>query len=118
MSLEDVAYVPKKELQSVEGFDEVIAAELQRRASDILLTQEIANQEKINEVKPAADLLDVQEMTEELARQLAAHEVLTRDDLAEMSVDDLKEIIEIDDESAAKLIMAARAHWFAEEERK
>ncbi|MFW0072857.1 MAG: transcription termination factor NusA [Coxiella-like endosymbiont] len=118
MSLEDVAYVSKKELQSVEGFDEVIAAELQRRASDVLLTQEIANQEKINEVKPAADLLDVQEMTEELARQLAAHEVLTRDDLAEMSVDDLKEIIEIDDESAAKLIMAARAHWFTEEERR
>lgn len=118
MSLEDVAYVSKKELQSVEGFDEVIAAELQRRASDILLTQEIANQEKINEVKPAADLLDVQEMTEELARQLAARGVLTRDDLAEMSVDDLKEIIEIDDESAAKLIMAARAHWFTEEERK
>lgn len=116
MSLEDVAYVPKKELQSVEGFDDVIAAELQRRASDILLTQEIANQEKINEVKPAADLLDVREMTEKLAHQLAAHEVLTRDDLAEMSVDDLKEIIEIDDESAAKLIMAARAHWFAEEE--
>lgn len=115
MSLEDVAYVSKKELQSVEGFDEVIAAELQRRASDVLLTQEIANQEKINEVKPAADLLDVQEMTEELARQLAAHEVLTRDDLAEMSVDDLKEIIEIDDESAAKLIMAARAHWFTED---
>ena len=118
MNLEDVAYVSKKELQSVEGFDETIATELQRRASDILLTQEIANQEKINEIKPAADLLDVQEMTEELACQLAEHEVLTRDDLAEMSVDDLKEIIEIDDESAAKLIMAARAHWFMEEEKK
>lgn len=118
MSLEDVACVPKKELQIIEGFDEVIAAELQRRASDILLTQEITNQEKINEVKPAADLLNVQGMTEGLAHKLATLKVLTRDDLAEMSVNDLKEIIEIDNESAAKLIMAARAHWFAEEERK
>ncbi|QTS83681.1 transcription termination factor NusA [Coxiella endosymbiont of Amblyomma nuttalli] len=118
MSLEDVAYVSKKELQSVEGFDEVIVTELQRRASDILLTQEIANQEKISKIKLAADLLDVQGMTKELALQLATHEVLTRNNLAEMSVDDLKEIIEIDDEFAAKLIMAARAHWFVEEETK
>ena len=51
-------------------------------------------------------------MTERLAKQLAKHGVKTRDDLAEQSVDELQEIIEIDNESAAKLIMKAREHWF------
>ncbi|WP_264769337.1 transcription termination factor NusA [Coxiella burnetii] len=115
MNLEEVAYVPKEELQGVEGFDEDISAELQRRAGDVLLTQEIAKQE-LDEKKPAEDLLTLPGMTTELARQLVENEVLTRDDLAEKSVLDLKEIIEIDDEAAANLIMAARAHWFAEEE--
>ncbi|ATN74824.1 transcription termination factor NusA [Coxiella burnetii] len=115
MNLEEVAYVPKEELQGVEGFDEDISAELQRRAGDVLLTQEIAKQE-LDEKKPAEDLLTLPGMTTELARQLIENEVLTRDDLAEKSVLDLKEIIEIDDEAAANLIMAARAHWFAEEE--
>ncbi|MBW5802669.1 transcription termination/antitermination protein NusA [Coxiella endosymbiont of Ornithodoros amblus] len=115
MNLEEVAYVPKEELQGVDGFDEDISAELQRRAGDVLLTQEIAKQE-LDKKKPAEDLLTLPGMTAELARQLAENEVLTRDDLAEKSVLDLKEIIEIDDEAAANLIMAARAHWFSEEE--
>ncbi|MFK3617679.1 helix-hairpin-helix domain-containing protein, partial [Coxiella burnetii] len=81
----------------------------------VWLNQEIAKQE-LDEKKPAEDLLTLPGMTTELARQLVENEVLTRDDLAEKSVLDLKEIIEIDDEAAANLIMAARAHWFAEEE--
>ncbi len=113
-SLEEIAYVPKEELQAVEGFDAEIAEELQRRASDILLTQEIATEEKLGNAEPANDLLEVEGVSEKMARQLAAQGLLTRDDLAEQSVDELKELIEIDDEAAAKLIMAARAHWFAE----
>lgn len=114
-SLEEVAYVPKEELQNVEGFDDEIVTELQRRASDVLLTQEIANQEGLGERNSLEDLLTVEGMTKDLARQLFSHEVTSREDLAEKSVDDLKEIIEIDEQSAAKLIMAARAHWFSEE---
>ena len=115
MNLEEVVYVPQEELRGVEGFDEEISAELQRRASDVLLTQEIADQE-LAENKPTEDLLALPGMTVELACELAKNKVLTRDDLAEKSVDDLKEIIEIDSKEAANLIMAARAHWFAEEE--
>lgn len=115
MNLEEVVYVPPEELQGVEGFDAEISAELQRRASDVLLTQEIADQE-LAENKFTEDLLALPGMTVELARELAKNEVLTRDDLAEKSVDDLKEIIEIDNAVAANLIMAARAHWFVEEE--
>jgi len=115
-SLEEIAYVPAEEMQAVEGFDEEIAAELQRRASDVLLTQEIASEEELSDVKPADDLLEVEGMTQQLARKLASKGVVTREDLAEQSVDELCETVEMDEETAAKLIMAARAHWFAEEE--
>ena len=114
-SLEEIAYVPAEEMQSVEGFDEDIAAELQRRAGDVLLTQEIATEEELGDVKPSDDLLAVEGMTEQLARKLATHGVVTREDLAEQAVDDLKEITDIDPVEAGNLIMAARAHWFAEE---
>lgn len=115
-SLEEVAYVAVEELQAVEGFDEEIAAELQRRASDILLTQEIATEESLGDAKPADDLLEVEGVDETLARQLAAAGIVTRDDLAELSVDELTDAIEISDEAAANMIMAARSHWFEAED--
>ena len=61
------------------------------------------------------DLLEVEGMNEELAFKLAEKGVTTRDDLAELGVDELQEIVEMDDAAAGELIMAARAHWFEEE---
>ncbi|OGO94376.1 MAG: transcription termination/antitermination protein NusA [Coxiella sp. RIFCSPHIGHO2_12_FULL_44_14] len=116
-SVEEVAYVPIEEMKAVEGFDEEMASELQRRANDVLLTQEIAQEEELGNVKPAEDLLQVEGMLPPLARQLASHGIITREDLAEKSVSDLEEIISIDAETAGKLIMAARAHWFVEEKK-
>lgn len=114
-SLEEVAYVQKEELRNVQGFDDEIVSELQRRASDVLLTQEIANQGGLSKKDSLEDLLTINGMTKNLAHQLLTQGVVTREDLAEKSVDDLKEIIDIDEDFAAKLIMAARAHWFLEE---
>ncbi len=111
-SVEEVAYIPFEELSVVDGFDQDIAAELQRRASDVLLTQEIAKQEGIEPGEPEEDLLAVEGVTPVLANQLAVQGVTCREDLAELAVDELTEILQIDDELAAKLIMAARAHWF------
>lgn len=109
-SLDDVAYVPIEELKSIEGFDDAIAEELQRRASDILLTQELLDDET---VLPAEDLLAVEGMTLTLANKLADQGIVTREDLAEQSVDELCELLQMDDEAlAGKLIMSARAHWF------
>jgi len=110
-TVESIAYVPLEELVAVEDFDEEVAQELQQRASDYMLTQEIAGGE-IGDAEPAQDLLTLEGMNDEMAKQLASHGVVTREDLAEQSVDELNEIIEIDPEAAAKLIMAARAHWF------
>ena len=111
-NIEEVAYIPFEELSVVDGFDEDVAAELQRRASDVLLTQEIAKQEGIESGDPEEDLLAVEGMTPVIANQLATQGVTNREELAELAVDELTEILQIDSDLAAKLIMAARAHWF------
>jgi len=116
-TIEEVAYVPAAELVAIEEFDEGIVDELRSRARDVLLTQAIVQEEKIDEVEPAEDLLSLEGMEKGLAFILASKGVVTREDLAELATDDLLEISEdIDAEKAAALIMKARAHWFEEEE--
>ena len=111
-TLEEIAYVPMEEMLSIEGFDEEIVNELRARAKDRLLTKAIANEEKLADIHPADDLLELDGMTKELAVELALRGVPTREDLAEQSIDDLLEIDGMTEERAGKLIMAARAHWF------
>ncbi len=115
-SVEEVAYVPTSELLAIEEFNESIVTELRNRARDVLLTQAIAKEERMDEVEPAADLLELEDMDKGLAYQLASQGVVTREDLAEQSVAEIDEIEGLDEERAAKLIMAARAHWFENEE--
>ena len=115
-SIEEIAYVPASELVAIEEFDEEIVNELRNRARDVLLTLAIASEEVIDEAEPAEDLLALDGMDKELAYILASNGVSTREDLAEQSVDDLNEIESLEPERAAKLIMAARAHWFEAEE--
>ncbi len=115
-TIEEVAYVPASELVEIEEFDEGIVDELRSRARDVLLTQAIVQEEKIDEVEPAEDLLSLEGMDKGLAFLLASKGVVTREDLAELATDDLLEIHEMDAEDAAALIMKARAHWFEEEQ--
>ena len=111
-SIEEIAYVPTTELLGIEEFDEGMVEELRNRARDVLLTQAIASEEKIDASEPAEDLLAVEDMDTELAYELAARGIRSRDDLAEQSVDDLAEVPGLEPERAGRLIMAARAHWF------
>lgn len=111
-SLEEIAYVPMEEMLSIDGFDEEIVNELRARAKDRLLTKAIANEEILADIHPAEDLLALDGMSNELAVELAQRGVVTREDLAEQSIDDLLDIGGIDADRAGKLIMAARAHWF------
>lgn len=113
-SVEEVAYVPLQELMEVEGMDEEMLKVIRATAKDYLLTQAIEQEERVDENVPAENLLTLDGMDKQLAYQLSAKGVLTRDDLAELSVDDLVEMTDLDEEKAAKLIMAARAHWFIE----
>lgn len=111
-SLEDIAYMPRDEMLAIEGIDDDIAEELQNRARNALLSKVLTGEEKIGAVEPAQDLLEVDGMTRHLAYILASQGVVTREDLAEQSVDDLSGIEDLTEEQAAKLIMNARAHWF------
>ena len=114
-TVEEVAYVPLEEMADIEGFDEDIAEELRARAKDALLTMAIASEEEIGSTEPAQDLLEMRGMDKQLAYVLASMEVVTMEDLAEQSVDELMEIEGMTEEWAAKLIMTAREPWFAEE---
>jgi N utilization substance protein A len=115
-TIEEVAYVPAAELAEIEEFDEDIVNELRTRARDVLLTQAIVQEEKIDEAEPAEDLMSLEGMDKGLAFTLASEGVVTREDLAELATDDLLEIKEMDQEKAAALIMKARAHWFETEQ--
>jgi N utilization substance protein A len=115
-SLEEVAYVPTSELMAIEEFDPQIVSELRARARDVLITQAIVSEEVMDQAEPADDLLSLEGMDKELAFVLASRGIVTREDLAEQAVDDLGEIDRLDPQRAAQLIMAARAHWFENEQ--
>jgi N utilization substance protein A len=112
-TLEEVAYVPINEMLEIEGLDEATVNELRSRAKDALLVEQIRNEERVEGVQQ--DLLDLEGMDADLAAKLAQAGVKTRDDLADLAVDDLLEISGIEAERARTLIMKAREHWFAAE---
>lgn len=111
-SLEEVAYVARDEMLEIGGFDNEICEELQERAKTELISQALAAN------KPDEDLLAMNGMTTEWADVLAQNKVIRIEDLAELAVDDLREIISISEEQAADLIMTARAPWFDEDNEK
>ena len=113
-TVEEVAYVPLSEMLEIEGFDEDLVEALKARAKDALLTKAIATEEKLDDSEPAEDLLNMDGMDRHLAFVLASKGIITMEDLAEQSVDDLVDIEELDEKRAAELIMTARAPWFAE----
>ena len=114
-TVEEVAYVPVSEMLEIEGFDEDLVTELRSRAKDALLILAITAEEKIETAEPAKDLLEMDGMDSKLAYDLASQGIITMDNLAEQSIDDLLGISGMNEERAAKLIMKAREPWFAEE---
>ncbi|MDP9901781.1 transcription termination factor NusA [Variovorax ginsengisoli] len=113
-SLEEVAYVPISELLEIESFDEDTINELRSRAKDALLTMEIAKEESAEGV--SQNLRDLEGLDAELIPKLAEAGVHTRDDLADLAVDELTEITGHSADDAKALILKAREHWFAGQE--
>ena len=130
-------------MTEIEGFDEEIAEELQRRAQDFVLAEQERLTQRVAELKIADDLLEVEGLTLAMLVRLGEAEVTTLDDLADLASDELRYIVNpstetatVDDiasmEEAAQrlgadsspiggpdadaIIMAARAHWFDEDE--
>ncbi|MBY0453506.1 MAG: transcription termination factor NusA [Burkholderiaceae bacterium] len=110
-SLEEVAYVPLQEMLDIESFDEDTVNELRARAKDALLTMEIAREESVDDV--SQELRDLDGLTPELIAKLAESGVNTRDDLADLAIDELTDLTGQSEEEAKALIMKAREHWFA-----
>ncbi|WP_110669311.1 transcription termination factor NusA [Salinicola halophilus] len=115
-TIEELAYVPLEEMLEIEDFDEDLVEELRARAKDELLNLAIASEEALDGAQPAEDLLAMDGMERHLAFVLASRGIVTMEDLAEQSIEDLKDIDDVDEERAAALIMTARAPWFQSEE--
>ncbi|QHI96815.1 transcription termination/antitermination protein NusA [Xylophilus rhododendri] len=113
-SLEEVAYVPIQEMLDIESFDADTVNELRSRAKDALLTMEIAREEDAGGV--SQDLRDLEGLTPELIAKLTEAGVNTRDDLADLGVDELTDITGQSADEAKNLILKAREHWFAGQE--
>ncbi|MGC9239632.1 MAG: transcription termination factor NusA [Acidithiobacillus sp.] len=111
-SIEEVAYVPAAEMLEIEGLDEELVTELRRRARDVLLNKAIAKEEQVALSEPAEDLLTLEGMDKGLAHLLASKGITTAESLAELAVDELCELVDIEPERAKALILKARAPWF------
>ena len=110
-TLEEIAYVPLNEMLEIESFDEDTVNELRSRARNALLTQAIATEERLEH--DVEDLLTLEGMDNQTARLLAEKGVVTKENLADLAMDEMVEMTGIDAERAKQLIMTARAPWFA-----
>lgn len=123
--VEEVAYVELDELLGVEGFDEELAQELQRRANDFLEAEARAADEKRVEMGVEDALADVEGLTPQMLVTLGEEQVKTLEDFAGCAADELtsKEdgilrsfpLTEIE---ASAMIMSARVAlgWLTAEE--
>ncbi len=105
-SLDEVAYVDIKELNSIEDFDEDIAKELQDRAKNKLLSKALIHKDNMDSL--ANELNSIVKFSRDVLLQLAEAKINTIGDFADLSGDELMEIINIDVETANKLILKAR----------
>ncbi|CAN5222336.1 transcription termination factor NusA [soil metagenome] len=139
-SLEEVAYVTREEISTIEGLDEDIAEELQSRASEALERREGVSREERRKLGVEDALAEMPHLTEQMLVTLGKANIRTLDDLADLATDELvqKRRVEprrrsdapvraedkggilaeygLTDEQGNEIIMAARAHWFEDEE--
>ncbi|OYV49021.1 MAG: transcription termination/antitermination protein NusA [Acidocella sp. 35-58-6] len=117
-TIEDLAMTPLDELASIEGFDENVAAELQRRAEASLAREATELEEKRIALGVSDEVAAIEALSAKDLIALGEKGVKSLDDLADLAGDELVEIVGADalsEEAANEIIMAARAHWFADE---
>lgn len=119
-NLEEIAYVDVSEFTNIEGFDEEIAVELQSRARQYLEQKGESVRNQCKESGMHQELIDLTGMTLDILGALLKNNILTLDDLGELSADEFLELLPagcVTVEAANAMIMAARAHWFADTEK-
>lgn len=117
-SVEEVAFVPTEELASVESFDEEIAEELRRRATEYVEKLNTEMSEKRIALGVQDELAELEGLSPVALVVLGEAEIKTLDDLGDLAGDELIEIlgaIAPNLDTANAIIMAARAHWFDDE---
>lgn len=120
-TIEELAYADPDELIGIEGFDESVVSELVQRAEAYLVKQEENLDTKRRELGVSDDIADMGVFTNQMLVTLGEKGVKTLDDLADLAGDELVEILgtdAIEEDAANEIIMAARAHWFDEEDGK
>jgi len=119
-SVEEVAYVALDDLASIEGFDEDVAGELQARARNFLEEQNEKFEARRQELGVEDALAELPGLSPAMLAKLGESGVKTLDDLGDLAGDELVEVLKgsvaITEEQANTIIMAARAHWFTDEE--
>ena len=118
-SIEEVAFVPIEELASIEGFDEDVSNELRERGRQYLENRETELVEARVAAGVSDDVAQVEGLTGEMLVLLGEAGVKSLDDLGDLASDELIEIVgekELSEAVANDIIMAARAHWFEDEE--
>ena len=120
-TVEEVAFVPVEDIVGIEGFDEEISEELRERARACLAQQEEELTQRRKDLNVSDDLAEVKGVTPALLVVLGENGIKTRDDLADLATDELLEFApagSLTESKANEIIMAARAHWFEEEDAK
>ena len=108
-SLESISSAPLEGLSKIDGFDDDISNLLINRAKEVLITMAM---EVSTDDGESGDLMSVEGMEMTLALELTQKGINDREDLAEQSIEELTDLIDISEEDAGDLIMRARAHWF------
>jgi N utilization substance protein A len=118
-TIEEVAFVPVEELATIEGFDEDVGAELRERARGYLESRDEILNKKRKKLDIDDDMIGIEGLSLEMVVALGEKGIKTRDDLADLAGDELVEMLPLFKptmEQANDIIMAARAHWFADED--
>lgn len=114
-NIEEVAYIPFEDLTSIEGFDENVAEELQRRAKTWLDAKEAKQKEQLTALGVAEELIAFDGLTSDMLIKLGEQDIKTGDDFAGLANDELMEIVPeagLSEDQANELIMRAREQFF------
>ncbi|MBT5541103.1 MAG: transcription termination/antitermination protein NusA, partial [Alphaproteobacteria bacterium] len=119
-TLQEVAFVIPEELATIEGIGPELGEELQSRARDYIEKRAKELEKKLKTLKVSEDLKTLEGLDLEMVVALGEQKIKTRDDLADLAGDELKELLptfKLTQDKANKIIMDARAHWFEKEEK-
>ena len=117
-SVEDISDSAVEDLAGVEGFDEEIATELQRRGREYIEKRDSDLATRLAELGIDESLRATEGITLAMLVALGEKGVKTSEDLADLASDELREIVgesAMDNDTANAIIMKAREHWFADE---